>query len=178
VKSWENRLERCAEIASCFVGSAFEVYNAAGVGGIGSQSNGLAANEAAALSTKAASGVAGATQFEAAEGAAQGATFSSFGRFKYWAGPAGESLAGESLEWHHIVEQTPTNLERFGAGPIQNTGNLIPLEYSVHREISGFYSSVQRFSEGLTVRDWLSTQSFEQQRQFGLNVLSRFGVLP
>ncbi len=109
--------------------------------------------------------------FEVAEGAAQGASFRSFSSFKNALGPA-----GEGAQWHHIVEQTPGNLARFGPGPIQNTGNLIRLDVATHQQISGFYSSIQPFTGGATVRSWLSTQSFEIQQQFGQEVLLRFGV--
>jgi hypothetical protein len=46
----------------------------------------------------------------------------------------------------------------------------------VHQQISGFYSSIQPFTNGQTVRQWLSTQSLEQQVQFGMDTLRRFGV--
>lgn len=117
------------------------------------------------VATTAAEGV------EAAEGAAQGASFGSFSSFKNALGPA-----GEGAQWHHIVEQTPGNLPRFGPGPIQNTGNLVRLGVPTHRQISGFYSSIQPFTGGATVRSWLSTQPFEIQQQFGQEVLLRFGV--
>ncbi|MGO9836897.1 MAG: RHS repeat-associated core domain-containing protein [Polyangiaceae bacterium] len=115
--------------------------------------------------------IAAAEGVEAATGAAQGASFTSFGAFKSAVG-----AAGEDVQWHHIVEQTPGNLARFGSGPIQNTGNLIRLDTAVHRQISGFYSSIQPFSGGATVRSWLSAQPFELQQQFGQDALIRFGV--
>ncbi len=114
---------------------------------------------------------AAAEGFELAEGAAQGAGFSSFKAFKNVVG-----RAGEGRQWHHIVEQTPSNLARFGSGPIQNTGNLIRLDTGVHQQISGFYSSIQPFTGGATVRQWLGTQPFAIQQQFGEEVLLRFGV--
>jgi len=112
-----------------------------------------------------------ATADAVAEGAAQGASFSSFRAFKYNVGPP-----GQGMEWHHIVEQTRGNLQRFGSAPIQNSGNLVPVEYTLHRQISAYYSSKDFFTGALTVRQWLSTQSFEVQRQFGIEVLQRFGL--
>ena len=38
-----------------------------------------------------------------------------------------------------------------------------------HHLINKHYSSVPPFTNGLTVRDWLATQSFEAQRQYGLD---------
>jgi hypothetical protein len=46
---------------------------------------------------------------------------------------------------------------------------------SIHARVSGLYSSI-RFgitgSRSLTVRQWLSTQSFEAQRQFGFQAIA------
>ena len=106
-----------------------------------------------------------------ASSGAQG--FRSFWSFKNALGPA-----GASRHWHHVVEQTPGNLVRFGAETIHNTQNVMRLDVGVHQRISGFYSSIQPFSNSQTVRQWLSTQSFEQQVQFGLDTLRRFGAGP
>ncbi|MFL5348903.1 MAG: hypothetical protein ACJ8AT_29240 [Hyalangium sp.] len=79
--------------------------------------------------------------------------------------------AGEGQQWHHIVEQTPGNVERFGPHALHNTENVIPLEKGLHTRISALYSSIRgniTGSNSLTVRQWLSTQSYEAQRKFGL----------
>jgi hypothetical protein len=79
--------------------------------------------------------------------------------------------AGEGNQWHHIVEQTSGNVERFGPQAIHNTENVIPLDQALHTRISAFYSSIRwniTGSNSLTVRQWLSTQSYEAQRKFGL----------
>ncbi len=79
--------------------------------------------------------------------------------------------AGKGKEWHHIVEQTPGNVKRFGPEALHNTENVIPLDKALHGEMSRLYSSKRMditSSERLTVRQWLSTQSYEAQRQFGL----------
>ncbi|MBN9682541.1 hypothetical protein JYJ93_08895 [Corallococcus sp. NCSPR001] len=99
--------------------------------------------------------------------------YSSFKSFKRAMGPA-----GNGKEWHHIVEQTDGNVARFGPQALHNTVNVIPLDEAVHQQISGFYSSIRSFSQGRTVRGWLSSQSFEAQRAFGLKVLRDFGVTP
>jgi hypothetical protein len=45
--------------------------------------------------------------------------------------------------------------------------------------LAGIILSIQEsFTGGLTVRQWLSTQSFEEQAAFGNKVLTRFGVIP
>jgi hypothetical protein len=90
----------------------------------------------------------------------------SFSGFKSAMGPA-----GPGKEWHHIVEQTQGNVARFGPKALHNTENVIPLEKSLHDRVSALYSSARRSitgSDSLTVRKWLSTQSYEAQRKFGL----------
>ncbi len=51
--------------------------------------------------------------------------------------------AGPGNHWHHIIEQTPGNVERFGPHAIHNADNVIPLEEGLHTRVSGFYSSIQ-----------------------------------
>lgn len=96
--------------------------------------------------------------------------FSSFSAFKRTIGPA-----GEGMQWHHIVEQAG-NVRRFGAEAIHNTSNLIRLDVSTHRRVSGLYSSIRPAitgSDSLTVRQWLRAQSFEAQRVFGLQAIEK-----
>ncbi|QRN96950.1 hypothetical protein JRI60_49660 [Archangium violaceum] len=82
--------------------------------------------------------------------------------------------AGPGKEWHHIVEQTPGNVNRFGGEALQNTENVIALDKALHGKVSAFYSSVQWgiTKSGLTVRQWLSLQSYEAQREFGLRAIA------
>jgi hypothetical protein len=90
----------------------------------------------------------------------------SFGGFKSAMGKA-----GPGKEWHHIVEQTPSNAKRFGGEALHNTENVIALDKALHDKVSAFYSRIRFFvtrSTKLTVRQWLSTQSYEAQREFGL----------
>ena len=101
-----------------------------------------------------------------------GAGFRSFSAFRRAFGSA-----GGTLQWHHIVGQTAGNIESFGADAIHDSENLIKVEASVHARISGFYSSKQAFAGGKTVREWLGSQSFDAQREFGLKVLRDFGVI-
>jgi RHS repeat-associated protein len=98
--------------------------------------------------------------------------FKSFGAFK-----AARGAAGAGREWHHIVGQTTNNVGRFGVEAVHSSDNLISLDVATHRKISGFYSSKQAFTNGKTVREWLGSQSWDAQREFGLNVLRRFGVI-
>ncbi len=106
--------------------------------------------------------------------ATHGAGFKSWGSFSGLKSALGS--AGEGKQWHHIVEQTPGNVKRFGPHALHNTENVIPLEEGLHTRLSGFYSSIQQEITGsrtLTVRQWLGTQSFEAQRQFGLQAIEK-----
>jgi hypothetical protein len=79
--------------------------------------------------------------------------------------------AGNGKEWHHLVERTPGNVKRFGGEALHNTENVVALDKTLHTRISAFYSSLQpkiTNSNTLTIRQWLSTQSYEAQREFGL----------
>ena len=90
----------------------------------------------------------------------------SFGGFK---SAMGKACPGK--EWHHIVEQTPGNAKRFGGEALHNTENVIAMDKALHDKVSAFYSRIRFFitkSTRLTVRQWLSTQSYEAQREFGL----------
>jgi RHS repeat-associated protein len=105
---------------------------------------------------------------------AQTRSFKSFSTFKEVFGEAGQGKA-----WHHIVEQSQQ--AKFGPEAINNPQNIAAVEEgagSVHRRITGFYNSKQPTitgSEDLTVRQWLSAKSFEEQYQFGLWALNYFG---
>ncbi|MCY1076534.1 hypothetical protein OV287_18820 [Archangium sp. miwbw1] len=93
--------------------------------------------------------------------------FKSFRAFKRYMGKA-----GEGKDWHHIVEKR--NAKRFGPEAINNTENVVALDKDLHDRISAFYSSIRdgiTRSSSLTVRQWLSTQSYEAQREFGLRAI-------
>ena len=82
--------------------------------------------------------------------------------------------AGPGKEWHHVVEQTPGNTKRFGGEALHNTENVTALDKALHTRVSAFYSAIKpriTNSKTLTVRQWLSTQSYEAQREFGLMVI-------
>ena len=70
-----------------------------------------------------------------------------------------------------------TRLAKFGeqdTETIHNTGNVIPLDMATHRQVSALYSSIRPDITGSTtqtVRQWLSTQSYDASRSFGLRSL-------
>jgi hypothetical protein len=90
----------------------------------------------------------------------------SYGGFKSAMGKA-----GPGKEWHHIVEQTKGNVKRFGGEALHNTENITALDKALHMRVGAFYSAIKpriTNSKTLTVRQWLGTQSYEAQREFGL----------
>ncbi len=86
---------------------------------------------------------------------------------------------GTNKAWHHIVEQNQIGNSGFSATDIHNTKNLVAIESgtsgSIHQQISAHYSS--NLPSGITVRQWLSGQSFTAQFEYGLEVLSKFGTM-
>ena len=81
---------------------------------------------------------------------------------------------GAGNEWHHIVEQSQISKSGFSPQMIQNTNNIVSISKTAHRAISGYYSSVQPFTNGMIVRNWLAGQSFNAQYEFGINVIKMF----
>ena len=81
---------------------------------------------------------------------------------------------GAGNEWHHIVEQSQIAKSGFSPQMIQNTNNIMSISKTTHRAISGYYSSVQPFTNGMIVRNWLAGQSFNAQYEFGINVIKMF----
>ncbi|HKX77416.1 MAG TPA: hypothetical protein VJM34_02735, partial [Novosphingobium sp.] len=100
-------------------------------------------------------------------------SFTSFSALKRYLGSP-----GTGNQWHHIVEQTPGNLKAFGAETIHSIDNVVAVSKDMHigkGTISAYYSGKDFFTNGQTIRQWVSTQSFQAQRQFGLDVIKRFG---
>ena len=52
--------------------------------------------------------------------------------------------------------------------------NIVALPKSLHRKISGLYSSKQWWTKGVRVRDWLTNQTFEEQYNFGIKTIEDF----
>jgi len=131
--------------------------------------------EATVVATEALEQVAAKEATTNVETVAANEGFSSFSAFKRVFGSAGAGKA-----WHHIVEQNPSNLVKFGANSIHNPYNLIKLEHgagSIHAQVSGYYSS-KLAGTNMLVRDYVKTLSFQEQYQYGVNTLQRFGWRP
>jgi len=84
--------------------------------------------------------------------------------------------------WHHIVEQEQMekSLSGFTSTQVNNTNNIVSIpsgSKSPHAKISEYYGSVQDFTGGKTVREWLKGKSFEEQWEFGVKQLREYGDL-
>lgn len=86
--------------------------------------------------------------------------------------------AGQGKHWHHIVEQSQIDKSGFSVQQIHNTSNVIAVDRATHAKITGYYNTkIFRYTNGLSVRDWLAGQSYEYQYEFGINILKKFGVI-
>jgi hypothetical protein len=101
-----------------------------------------------------------------------------------------ENILG--YEQHHIVNQNPANLAKnvfvkFGRELIDDPSNLAWVPRLKHEPITTYYNdkaaNVGDYDDkaarigDLTVREYLNTLDFEQQRQEGLRIMRKFGVL-
>ena len=85
-------------------------------------------------------------------------------------------------DWHHIVEQEQGKDKggRFDSKQINNSRNIVSVQggtNSIHTLITYYYGSKQSFTGGKTVSEWLKTKSFDEQWEFGVNYLQKYGTL-
>jgi hypothetical protein len=83
---------------------------------------------------------------------------------------------GKNQELHHIVERSQMKNSRsgFSSYAVNNSRNVVAVSKDLNAAINKYYSSKPRGQFGdLTVRDWLTGQSFEAQYKFGLEVLAK-----
>lgn len=79
---------------------------------------------------------------------------------------------------HHIVEKEQLELSGFDSKEVNNMRNAISLPAgadSVHSAITQYYNSIQDFTGGKTVRQWLAGKTFEYQWQFGMDKIREYG---
>jgi len=85
------------------------------------------------------------------------------------------------MAWHHIVEQNPVNKAQFAPEALHNTNNLIKIEHgagSLHSKVTGYYNSKAILGYPGKVRDYVNTLSYQEQYEFGINVLKQYGWKP
>ena len=79
-------------------------------------------------------------------------------------------------EYHHIVEKGGDNAQNFSPEQLHSTRNIIPLPGPLHDLVTAEYAK-EHDKSGKTVREWLSGQSFEAQRNEGIKILRRLGII-
>ena len=93
--------------------------------------------------------------------------------FKYF------GSAGDGSEYHHLVTQGGANEDNPGIpqSQLQNTDNIIILPTLLHEMVSDEYFRRAPDGSGMTLYDWLQTQPYEVQREFGLKILRDLHIL-
>jgi len=86
---------------------------------------------------------------------------------------------GEGNVFDHVVEQSQIKRSGFAPEDVHNPFNMNPVSARTNQIKANYYSSKQRFTGGVTVRDWLTGQSFEEQYRFGMQTLTdiRLGLI-
>ncbi len=78
---------------------------------------------------------------------------------------------------HHIVGQFRQNRLQFGDGLIYSRENEVRIPVVKHMDISRFYSTPNKYYNGLSPRDYLRGKSWDEQMREGLKILRDNGVL-
>ena len=84
--------------------------------------------------------------------------------------------APKGMNWHHFVEQRLAKNGTFSPQLIYSTENSVLIRSGAntpHSAISAYYSRVLSYTEGKTLRQWLGTQSFEEQMKFGKDIYNK-----
>lgn len=95
-------------------------------------------------------------------------SFDTYDAFKKEFGKASDYVPDG--EWHHIVEQQTVTKGINAGTSVYNSQNTVAISQSLHRKISGYYSSL--YKNGQTFRQYVNTLPYEQQYTEGLKVLS------
>lgn len=81
-----------------------------------------------------------------------------------------------AYEEHHIVEAGP-NEGLIPDSLLQSRRNRVKIPYYIHRDISDFYSTKNATLGNQAPRDFLRGKNFDEQYQYGLEILRKYGVL-
>jgi hypothetical protein len=85
--------------------------------------------------------------------------------------------AGDGEQYHHIVTQGGANADNIPPEQLQNTDNIIRLPTLLHEAVNAEYSKLLQDGTGMTMYQWLQTQSYDIQREEGLKILKRLNIL-
>jgi len=93
----------------------------------------------------------------------------------------GKLKAKDGHALHHIVEQNghqKLNPLKFGKKNIHNTKNIIEIPTgaeTLHNNVTSHYLRKFDFTNGKTVREWISSKSFQEQYDYGIKILKQEG---
>jgi hypothetical protein len=83
--------------------------------------------------------------------------------------------SGEGNQWHHIVEQNPFNINKFGPEAIHNVDNMVPISGELNGKLNAFYQTKNPLTSGLSPREWLQGKTLQQNYDFGRVALEYVG---
>jgi hypothetical protein len=85
--------------------------------------------------------------------------------------------AGDGNQYHHIVTQGGANADNIPPEQLQNTENIIILPTLLHEAVSDEYWRPAPDGSKMTLYEWLQTQPYDVQREFGLKILRELHIL-
>lgn len=85
--------------------------------------------------------------------------------------------AGDGSQYHHIVTQGAANANNIPPQQLQNTENVIILPTLLHEIVNDEYLGPAPDGSGMTLYQWLQTQPYEVQREYGLKMLRDLHIL-
>lgn len=84
--------------------------------------------------------------------------------------------AGDGSQYHHIVTQGGANPGNFASEQLQNTDNVIILPTLLHEAVTAKYLE-RKDGTNMTMYEWLQTQPYDVQREWGLRFLRELHIL-
>lgn len=102
----------------------------------------------------------------------QSLSFRSFNEFKKGALEKYFSAAGNGYEYHHIIPQASS----LPSEMLNSTENIIRLPRLIHQMVSDEWTKLAR-EDGKTLRDYLKSMPYAEQRRIGLKILRELGIL-
>ena len=84
--------------------------------------------------------------------------------------------AGAGYQYHHIVTQGGTNDTNIPPAQLQNTDNIIRLPTLLHEAVNAVYLGPSP-DPTMNMYQWLQTQPYDIQREWGLKILRDLHIL-
>lgn len=82
----------------------------------------------------------------------------------------------QGTEVHHIVEQSSVGQEGIRREDVEAPSNKVRISTFKHWEINGYYSRKVPDLGDISPREYLEYKSFEERREYGINVMRKLGV--